>query len=68
MNLCEKVGAHKIVAIHVSNEGICAGMVGAQALVLLHGKIGPGKVDVTVKSTDPSMGSALAMYLQTMVC
>ena len=72
MTLCADVGAHKIEAISATNEGICAGMVGAQAMALIHCKISPlrmglAKLDVTVKCTDPQMGSALAIYLQTMI-
>lgn len=72
MELCASVGAHKIEAIAATNEGICAGMVGAQAIALLHGKVTPlgggsAKLDVTVKGSDSAMCSALAMYLQTML-
>lgn len=72
MTLCADIGAHKIEAISATNEGICAGMIGAQAIALIHGKVTPlgagsAKLDVTVKSTDQKMGSALAMYIQTML-
>jgi hypothetical protein len=72
MTLCADVGAHKIEAILATNEGICAGMIGAQAIALIHGKVTPlgtglAKLDMTVKCTDAQMGSSLALYLQTMV-
>jgi len=72
MTLCADIGAHKIEAIAATNEGICAGMIGAQAIALIHCKVTPlgagsAKLDVTVKSTDQQMGSALSMYIQTML-
>ena len=71
MDVCAKVGAHKVEAITSTNEGICAGMIGGTHVILLHGKISPGvvgcKLNVTVKSTEPGVTGPLAMYLQTML-
>lgn len=71
MELLAAVGAYKIEAIAATNEGICAGMVGAQTIALIHGKVTPlggsAKLDVTVKGSDPTMCSALGLYLQTML-
>jgi AP-4 complex subunit epsilon-1 len=71
METCSKCGLHKIEAIAATNEGICAGMVGASTVVLIHGKVIPSaagtRVDVTVKTTDQQLATVLAMYLQTML-
>lgn len=72
MDICSNIGLHKIEAIAATNEGICAGMIGATSLVLVHGKISPTgsggcRVDATVKTTDPATASILAMYMQTML-
>jgi Adaptin AP4 complex epsilon appendage platform len=71
MEVCSKVGAHKVEAIVTTNEGICAGMLGGTHVVLIHGKVSPGgvgtKLNVTVKSTDPGVTGPLAMYMQTML-
>ncbi|GKY90613.1 hypothetical protein MPSEU_000034900 [Mayamaea pseudoterrestris] len=70
MDTCACLGAHKIEAIAATNEGICAGMLGASSLVLIHGKVivsgaGSAKIDATVKGTDAALCGSLAMYLQT---
>jgi hypothetical protein len=72
MTLCADIGAHKVEAIAATNEGIAAGMVGAQSIALIHGKVTPigtstAQVDVTVKSTDAAIASSLALYMQTML-
>jgi hypothetical protein len=72
MTLCADIGAHKVEAIATTNEGIAAGMVGAQSIALIHGKVTPigtttAQVDVTVKSTDAQIASSLALYIQTML-
>jgi AP-4 complex subunit epsilon-1 len=72
MDIMLQIGAHKIEAIAATNEGICAGMVGASMIVLIHGKVTPlnistSKLDVTVKGSDMMMCSALTMYIQTML-
>jgi AP-4 complex subunit epsilon-1 len=73
MTLCADAGSHKVEAISVSNEGICAGMFGAGTnIVLIHGKVTPlgaanSKVDVTIKSSDQALCGALAIYLQTLM-
>jgi AP-4 complex subunit epsilon-1 len=69
MDLCKKVGAHNIESIPTTNEGICAGMLGGgKDIVLIHGKVSSGgRVDVTIKSTDASIGGCLAMYMQNMM-
>eukprot|EP00547_Thalassionema_nitzschioides_P003301 CAMPEP_0194223520 /NCGR_PEP_ID=MMETSP0156-20130528/35324_1 /TAXON_ID=33649 /ORGANISM="Thalassionema nitzschioides, Strain L26-B" /LENGTH=1069 /DNA_ID=CAMNT_0038954705 /DNA_START=45 /DNA_END=3254 /DNA_ORIENTATION=+ len=64
------IGAHKIEAIGATNEGICAGQIGGSMVALIHGKISPlgngqAKVDVTIKSNDPTMGGVLAMFIQS---
>jgi hypothetical protein len=67
------VGAHPVEAIAATNEGICAGMVGGGSqYALIHAKLtflvtGGTKIDLTVKSTDASLGGSLAMYMQTML-
>lgn len=71
MTLCADVGAHKVEAIAVSNEGISAGMLGGGSqIVLIHGKITPlgstSNIDATVKSTDQKLCGSLALYLQTL--
>jgi hypothetical protein len=69
MEKCASVGAHAVEAISATNEGICAGMMGASSIVLIHGKVlssGAGtKIEATVKGTDQAMCGSLAMYLQT---
>ena len=70
METCARLGAHKIEAIATTKEGICAGMLGASNLVLIHGKVvsndmGSAKIDATVKATDAALSGSLAMYLQT---
>ncbi len=68
MGLCKTIGAHAIEAIPATNEGICAGMLGGANIVLIHGKISNGgRVDVTIKSTDATIGGCLAMYMQNMM-
>jgi AP-4 complex subunit epsilon-1 len=71
MELLASVGAHKIEAIAATNEGICAGSVGAHNMALIHGKVTSlgalAKLDVTVKGSDQAMCSSLALYLQTML-
>lgn len=72
MDICSEIGLHPVEAISATNEGICAGSIlGGSQIALVHGKVAPmggsAKVDFTVKSTDSSMGSSLAMYLQTML-
>jgi AP-4 complex subunit epsilon-1 len=73
MKECVKVGLHPIEAIAATNEGICAGMVNAGAIVILvHGKVSPlgggqTKLDLTVKSTDPGVTGSLALYMQNMM-
>lgn len=68
MDLCKTVGAHAIESIPSTNEGICAGMLGGSNVVLIHGKVSSGgRVDVTIKSTDESLGGCLAMYMQNMM-
>jgi AP-4 complex subunit epsilon-1 len=72
MTMMTQMGAHTIEAIVTTNEGICAGMVGAAAVVLIHGKVTPrtsssSQLDVTVKGSDARMCAALTMYLQTML-
>jgi hypothetical protein len=73
MALCERAGLHKVEEIMATNEGIAACMVGGgSAVALVHGKISPlaggtSRVDVLVKSTDPSLGQGLALYLQNMI-
>ena len=70
MSVCEGVGVHKVEAINATNEGICAGMVGASIAALIHGKVSPlpggagAKLDVTIKSSDAGMAGALAMFMQ----
>ena len=63
-----EIGAHKVEAIDATNEGICAGQIGGSMVALIHGKITPqaggAKLNVTVKSTDATMGGVLAMFLQ----
>ena len=72
MNLSESIGFEKIETIAITNEGICGGMVG-ESIVVLHGKISPlgdtngSKLDITIKSTDVSLGGCLAMYMQNMI-
>lgn len=68
------VGAHPVEAIAATNEGICAGMIGGGSqYALIHAKLtvlatgGGTKIDLTVKSTDASLGGSLAMYMQTML-
>ncbi|KAL7567847.1 hypothetical protein ACA910_000588 [Epithemia clementina (nom. ined.)] len=65
------VGAHLVEAIAATQEGICAGSIGASHVCLIHAKltsgIGTMRIDFTVKSTDPGMASSLAMHLQTML-
>jgi len=71
MGMCKSIGLHNIESIPATNEGICGGMIGGSELVLIHGKVsgsGPSaKVDVTIKSTDATLGSCLAMYLQNLL-
>jgi AP-4 complex subunit epsilon-1 len=68
MDLCQSVGAHKVDTILATNEGICAGMLGGSQIVLIHGKVSPGsRVDVTIKSSDATLGGCFAMYLQNMM-
>lgn len=68
MDLCQSVGAHKVDTIPATNEGICAGMLGGSQIVLIHGKVSPGsRVDVTIKSSDATLGGCFAMYLQNMM-
>jgi hypothetical protein len=73
MKECEASGLHPVESIRVTNEGICAGMVnGGSLLVLIHGKVSPlgngaARLDVTVKSTDQTLASSLALYLQNMM-
>jgi hypothetical protein len=70
MALCERAGLHKVEEIVATNEGIAAcSSLGGSAIALVHGKISPlpggnSRVDVTVKSTDPSLGQGLSLYLQ----
>lgn len=69
MNTCSRIGAHRVEAIAATNEGICAGMLGASNLVLIHGKVVPtgatARIDVTVKGSDAALCGSLAMFLQT---
>lgn len=68
MGLCKSIGAHNIESIPATNEGICAGMLGGADIVLIHGKVSNGgRIDVTIKSTDASIGGCLAMYMQNML-
>lgn len=68
MGLCKTIGAHAIESIPATNEGICAGMLGGTNIVLIHGKISNGgRVDVTIKSTDATVGGCLAIYMQNMI-
>ena len=68
MSLCESIGAHRVEAITQTSEGICAGIVGGTNVALIHGKVSPGgKIDVTIKSSDASMGGVLAMFMQNML-
>lgn len=73
MALCERAGLHKVEEIVATNEGIAAcSSLGGSAIALVHGKISPlpggnSRVDVTVKSTDPSLGQGLSLYLQNMI-
>lgn len=68
MGLCKTIGAHNIEAIPSTNEGICAGMLGGSEIVLIHGKLSSGgRVDVSIKSTDATIGGCLAMYMQNMM-
>ena len=68
MRCCKSIGAHNIESIPATNEGICAGMLGGADIVLIHGKVSNGgRIDVTIKSTDPTIGGCLAMYMQNML-
>lgn len=66
MSLCESIGAHEVEAITQTSEGICAGIVGGTNVALIHGKVSPGgKIDVTNKSSDASMGGVLSCLCKT---
>jgi len=72
MNAIADIGAYKVESIAATNEGICAGQLAGNILVLIHGKLSPiggtsGKIDITVKTTDGTLGSKLSMYLQTVI-
>lgn len=68
MDLCQTVGAHKVDTITATSEGICAGMLGGSQVILIHGKVSPGsRIDVTIKSTDATLGGCFAMYMQNMI-
>jgi AP-4 complex subunit epsilon-1 len=71
MVLCKSVGLHNIESILSTNEGICGGMVAGTELVLVHGKVSSSgasaKIDVTIKSTDSSLGGCLGMYMQNLL-
>ena len=72
MDLCASIGTHNVEAIAATNEGINAGMIGGSIMVLIHGKVAPQsggvcQVDVAIKSTDPTLGGVLAMYMQNMM-
>jgi hypothetical protein len=73
MAVCERAGLHKVEEIMATNEGITACIAsGGSAVALVHGKITPlnggtSRVDVTVRSTDPSLGQGLSLYLQNMI-
>ena len=65
------VGAHLVESIAATQEGICAGSIGSTHICLIHAKLTPStgamRIDFTVKSTDASIASSLAMHLQTML-
>ena len=68
MGLCKSIGANNIESIPATNEGICAGMLGGADIVLIHGKVSNGgRIDVTIKSTNPTISGCLAMYMQNML-
>jgi len=70
MKLVSDAGLHPVEAIGATNEGICAGKVGAITL-LVHGKLTPSsagammnsKVDLTIKATNIDIGSAFGVFL-----
>lgn len=68
MKEAKGVGLHPVEAIGATNEGICAGMIGSNVIVLIHGKVSPpNNVTVAVKSTDSTLSGSLALYLQNMM-
>lgn len=71
MEVCKSTGLHIIESIPSTNEGICGGMVAGTELVLVHGKVTPSgnsaKIEVTIKSTDSSLGGCLGMYMQNLL-
>jgi len=52
----------KVEVIAATNEGIAAGTLG-EGVVLVHGKVGGGRIDVTVKSDEVGVGQALNGFL-----
>lgn len=56
------IGLHAIEAIPTTNEGIAAGKW-KEFVILVHGKVNVGKVDVTVKCGDSNLGNSLSSFL-----
>jgi len=50
MAMCEVIGLAKVEVISATNEAIASAQLEGVGIVLVHGKVGQGKVDVTVKS------------------
>jgi len=62
IELCERVGLKKVEVIPATNEGIAAGTL-AETIILVHGKVGAGRVDVIIKSDQSDVGEALNGFL-----
>ena len=72
MTACSDLGAHPVEAIGATNEGISAGVIAGSMTVLIHGKVTPvgggeTRLDITIKSSDATMGGCLAMFVQNMM-
>lgn len=66
ISVCEKAGLGKVEVITATNEGIAAGTLG-QNVVLVHGKVGVGRVDVTVKSDEIAITQNFNSHLPGML-
>ena len=63
----EEIGAHPVEAIATSNEGIAAGMIGGAQLILIHGRVTGSSVEMTIKSTETSIATSLALFLSAVM-
>jgi hypothetical protein len=65
LETCKKAGLAVVETIPATQEGICAGELSSET-VLIHAKwTSPTAANLTVKSTDATVGGRVALHLQS---